>query len=474
MGTDEVGGLVGVNRLTHTKKAAYGSITECCAKGRVFGNCYIGGLVGYNKAQISQCYAEADVEGNSTIGGFAGNNFGSITNCYAKSIVNGKEVGRTFGLGGLTGYNSGTISNCYAKGRDNGKGRVRGLVGESESFSSFRDVKVSDSFWDMGSTGKTTTEMQDPKTFTDAGWDFSSIWDMPDDEGYPILQKVDINTFEAIKLDAIENMGKLVAKVGQSSKSKDSLVINCNGKVFYYITGLAFWVLFVLSLVLVESNRNGKVLYILIPMLTVNLLIIMLVFFLQQVIRVASSQMMLDMSFLSLSSGITGLWLLGEKISRLNSCSSLILALVVMVGFGTMKMISYTGIESSGETFTGAVILGVMIVALLSGLSLSSISCRSKYSPNRFMLWLAVWTIAMCVLTLIVYSALQMILGQIPIEGIVEFGSIIGQAIIVGIVLSLCIYLIVLPYMALALQSPFFRVRPQKLLSGFVPNAVNR
>jgi len=66
---------------------------------------------------------------------------------------------------------------------------------------------VSDSFWDIqtsgqstsgGGTGKNTTEMQDIDTFLGAGWDIlavadpstrnpSYIWNIVDDETYPFL-----------------------------------------------------------------------------------------------------------------------------------------------------------------------------------------------------------------------------------------------------------------------------------------------
>jgi hypothetical protein len=82
-----------------------------------------------------------------------------------------------------------------------GTSEVGGLVGWS------LDSTVSDSFWDTetsgqatsdGGTGKTTAEMQDITTFSDAIWDIVAvanpstrnpayIWNIVDDTTYPFL-----------------------------------------------------------------------------------------------------------------------------------------------------------------------------------------------------------------------------------------------------------------------------------------------
>jgi len=77
--------------------------------------------------------------------------------------------------GGLVGKNENTIVSCYAVGFINGYTDTGGLVGLDESgvvTCSFWDVDSSGMTTSAGGEGKTTGEMQDPNTFVSAGWDF--------------------------------------------------------------------------------------------------------------------------------------------------------------------------------------------------------------------------------------------------------------------------------------------------------------
>jgi hypothetical protein len=183
----------------------------------------IGGLVGFNTGYydnnnvrylgtIARCYAKGSVlSGGNNVGGLVGINddgdtgFGlcSVTDCYATGTVTGTGY-----VGGLIGYNhSGggrppysiiAISNCYAAGKVTAKtSNVGGLVSPG-SFS------TSNCFWDIETTGKTTSgsgtgktsaEMMTLSTFTSAGWDFvgetangpNDVWFIREGKEYPRL-----------------------------------------------------------------------------------------------------------------------------------------------------------------------------------------------------------------------------------------------------------------------------------------------
>jgi len=216
-GESSVGGLVGSNG---------GSITNCYSSGSVTGKDGVGGLVGVSGASITMSYSSGSVSGTDHVGGLVGGNGGSIATSYSNSSVNGRDS-----VGGFVGSNYGAITTSYSTGSANGESRVGGLVGYlrrsyiAMSYSSatvFGKASVGglvgssfDSnpgrgfvrscFWDIETsgqttsawgwtTGKTTTEMQDPKTFMAAGWDFvgqpdgpHDIWAEPKGGGYPIL-----------------------------------------------------------------------------------------------------------------------------------------------------------------------------------------------------------------------------------------------------------------------------------------------
>ncbi|HOK09181.1 MAG TPA: GLUG motif-containing protein, partial [Candidatus Hydrogenedens sp.] len=175
IGNNSCGGIVGYN---------YGSIFLSYSVGRITGNYTIGGLVGNNyDGTINQCYSTGEVSGASYVGGLAGYNLGTIEKCYSMSKTSGSD-----GIGGLVGRNFDTISECYSAGAVSGTSNTGGLIG------AIFGGAVSNSYWDMetsgqtssaGGEGKTTTEMKTQANY--AGWDFISIWGIIEDITYPYL-----------------------------------------------------------------------------------------------------------------------------------------------------------------------------------------------------------------------------------------------------------------------------------------------
>jgi hypothetical protein len=188
------GGLVGENYQS-------ASISHSYATGSVTGQSFssnLGGLVGNNyMSSISYCFATGIVAGAGSTGGLVGHNNTSstINNCYARGNVSGTSNN----VGGLVGRNAGsTVTNSYSTGTAYSAGCYGGILGSNEGGAS-----ISNSFWDtntsglttgcgyneatFNATGKTTSEMKTQSTFTDAGWDFSSVWAIQSEtnDGYP-------------------------------------------------------------------------------------------------------------------------------------------------------------------------------------------------------------------------------------------------------------------------------------------------
>ena len=188
-----VGGLVGGNNYS-------GSISNCYSTSAIsgsVGSSNIGGLVGGNAGSVSNCYSTGAVSGTQYVGGLVGGNdySGNISNCYSSGSVSGSSI---YYIGGLVGLNHGNISNCYSRGAVSGSSiYIGGLVGANYGGS------VSSSFWDTdtsgqttsaGGTGKATAEMKTKSTFTDVGWDFTTIWGIYDGISYPWLSPIIIST----------------------------------------------------------------------------------------------------------------------------------------------------------------------------------------------------------------------------------------------------------------------------------------
>ena len=188
-GYDSVGGLTGYNQE--------GSIAQSYSTGIVSASISAGGLVGENlKGSVIQSYSTSSVSGIYQAGGLVGYNWdGSITQCYSTGAVNGNVS-----AGGLVGENlKGTINQCYSTGSVSGEYDTGGLVGIS-----YFPNNITQSFWDMktsgktsssGGTGKTTSQMKTQNTFTNSGWDFADettngsndLWWILEGQSYPRL-----------------------------------------------------------------------------------------------------------------------------------------------------------------------------------------------------------------------------------------------------------------------------------------------
>ena len=181
-----------------------------------------GGLIGSigNSGKVTASYATASVAGGATtsvvtnrVGGLVGRSSGTITASYAAGSV--RETGRAIS-GGLVGYNNtrsgGVITASYAIGavqrRDGGSNG--GLVASNPLLSNGTSGVVS-SYWDAGTTGKTTSggatdvgatgkttrEMQSPTGYTGiyANWNVDldgngsndAPWDFGTNRQYPVL-----------------------------------------------------------------------------------------------------------------------------------------------------------------------------------------------------------------------------------------------------------------------------------------------
>ncbi len=189
-GDDFVGGLIG--------EIVAGTVSKCwsfCIATAV--DDYAGGLIGYIiSGAISQCYATGNaIAGDDYAGGFIGaaqSNPGASTidDCYARG--NATASGATaFGVGGFIGNNEGAvIDDCYSTGVATGTAAYTG------GFCGVDNKTITNCFWDTetsgnatsdGGTGKTTAQMKTRATFTDAGWDFTTIWFISSgvNDGYP-------------------------------------------------------------------------------------------------------------------------------------------------------------------------------------------------------------------------------------------------------------------------------------------------
>jgi hypothetical protein len=183
-GQSRVGGLVG---------GINGIVSESYSSASASGDNQIGGLIGYANGNVRNCQSTGSVTGDSYVGGLVGWNRDIVMNCYSLSRVTGGWL-----VGGLVGNNRGALSNSYSTGNVSGNEDVGGLVGwnyQGTVSNSFWDIQTSGQTTSAGGIGKTTAEIKSITTFTT--WDIAAvtpgqtnpsyIWNIVNDQTYPFL-----------------------------------------------------------------------------------------------------------------------------------------------------------------------------------------------------------------------------------------------------------------------------------------------
>jgi PKD repeat protein len=210
----EGGGLVGY--MGPSWPDTYTYVQDSWNSGEITGedSSYIGGCFGTTFSRltymkhlvIERCWNTGTVTGDSDswcAGGFAGENYEDawIRDCYSRGNVTGGETASGFicdqyGDGdGTDGYN--LIERCYSTGTVSTvdpAGRTGGFTTETDSdgiirTNNFWDVETSGETWSADGTGQTTADMKTQSTFTGAGWDFNTVWDINGvtNDGYPFF-----------------------------------------------------------------------------------------------------------------------------------------------------------------------------------------------------------------------------------------------------------------------------------------------
>lgn len=169
----------------------------------------VGGIVGFNRGNVTDSYVDGTVSGSGDyVGGVVGWNRGNVTRSYSLASVRGELE-----VGGIAGRSDGggTVSQTYAAGPVSATGaRAGGLVGNLGSQNQFEEHNsvLRNSYWDTDATGQseevgrmragegevtienveglTTSEIQG----TDVeermtAFDFAGTWEATED--YPVL-----------------------------------------------------------------------------------------------------------------------------------------------------------------------------------------------------------------------------------------------------------------------------------------------
>lgn len=200
-GNTETGGITGV--MGHDS-----SIVNCYNTGTVGGNAEIGGIAGevLHNSSIVNCYNTGAVGGNAKIGGIAGSTShdSSVANCYSTGTVSGAT-----NIGGIAGdmFNTSMVSSCLALSPSISGSNAGRIVSETSSNANLShnyaydgmlinksSPKTDIGHHEMNGANITLTDAKKQSTYANLGWDFDTIWEMPENGGYPLLKGLSSDT----------------------------------------------------------------------------------------------------------------------------------------------------------------------------------------------------------------------------------------------------------------------------------------
>lgn len=169
---EKTGGLIGYSQST---------VVDCYFSGRVIGQKYTGGLIGYrNTSSVKKCYSQGSIIGTSYVGGLCG--YIDDNDAIESNVIIASSIKATEGnVGRLYGYN-------------NRSGNIGSMGTSSENKSYNRTIvinqgvaqDVSDDL--QNGTGVSATTLKLKATYVAMGWDFTDTWAIQETECYPYFK----------------------------------------------------------------------------------------------------------------------------------------------------------------------------------------------------------------------------------------------------------------------------------------------
>ena len=222
------------------------------------------------------------------------------------------------------------------------------------------------------------------------------------------------------------------------------------------------WLALTLAITLPKTNRDGRILLILVPLAIVNLLYVAMK-------RLSgmppAAALQFDTFFQSLAVGVAVLWLLAPRLASLSGFVRFLMSLGIVAGVALLGALSI-GLNASEQTMVMSLFLVLVEAVLLLAIVAAARLCHWRYRPGRFMLWLGLCeatanTLAMLAFVLI---GTTVTLSRPP-----NIWTAIPQIVLVGLIFGLCLYVLTLPFMILGFANPFFRDRMRACLNLNTP-----
>jgi len=231
--------------------------------------------------------------------------------------------------------------------------------------------------------------------------------------------------------------------------------IFCDWMWYYNALGVILWIVTILVLAGLKSNRNPQAWLIFVPVLVVFLAWTIF----KKVVGANSTGIQIfDIIFDGLIFGQAIMWLIAGKISRKSRFVNCLVSLIVMIAAGAAAVVSSLGFEFSTEGVATFVAMVILSLAIVCGQGLAGLMCRKKYSGVRYSLWAALWEIAIIAVPTAVFGIFAVVMIAASRDILRSFAVLAGVAMIAAF-LGAVVYGVNLPFLILVQRNRFWRER---------------
>lgn len=221
---------------------------------------------------------------------------------------------------------------------------------------------------------------------------------------------------------------------------------------YYHVPTWPLWTLILLLLVVPKPNRNRQAWLILLP-----LGLVLLVWRMPFTLLGAPASITETFGFFVVTGTMawSAVWLLGQWLSTRYRIFTFLLLAAVMLAFGLFSYACQFEDTRQWARLSFYYVLWVLIPLL--AMMLSGYHCRRIYSSRRFLLRLLVWIGVFPLGLLLVFAAIALAMGGGPPL------AVLVPISMMWLLLAGILYLVNLPFLILAFNSPFYRERFERV-----------
>jgi hypothetical protein len=232
---------------------------------------------------------------------------------------------------------------------------------------------------------------------------------------------------------------------------QQGVTTNFDWKWYHSAGKWIIWLALILAFVVPKTNRDIRILLILIPLTIVNLFWWI---FIQNVRTNSTDAFEFGIIFNSLAVGVTVLWLVAQYFKNYGGAVRFLLSFLTIVIVAALGTLAHSSKFSTEMVLFWTLFVFMAFVILIS-ITLSRRFCKGTYRPVRFLLWLALWML----LGALVGTSGFIIIGSVFLSKGSDPFEIILVLLLGGSMFGLFLYAINLPFLILGFVHPFFRER---------------